>query len=632
MAWLYVVAALVFGVVFYGFNLRNRWRYRHIPGPAPTWLLGNMREVGKEGLHNLLPQWAETYGPVYKFFFGRFPFVVINDPELVRQVCVKNFMQFHDRQYNLIHQGGTNQEANCTFLYGILSAKGKYWAGLRSSVEPVFHSQQLIRYAPMMNEAAEKLAQRMAAFAEQQQNGTAARSDAAQGAAAPAADCTGDADVAAAAAGKVTSMQLQPALGTTALEVVGTSAFGVEFDTDKEESRIVKEASFVMTPPKQPQNLNRMGGILIPHLGRFWFLISSWMGSESVKGSFTARGFLLGTAQVLLENARRSGTGTATETADGSKADTSATGTDTAATAEATPLVKPAGNVTAATVPPISHLPGGSQQSPWRLLHRGDPDLHLYNQAKADAHQEYGTAVPKDYSILHHLLRATNKETGQPFTDLQIVAQSNTFLLAGFDTTSTALTWAVYALATHPEIQQRLLQEVDAFSWKDGAGVGFEDLSHFEFTRAVIDEAMRMWPPVMPMVGLQREANVDTSIGEYAVPKGTKIWINVLSLHHDPRNFPEPKVFRPERFLPGSQEAASRHPFAYIPFGNGPRKCVGYKFALEEAVITLAQLYRRFTFELDPEKHPDTSAPLQLHSGITLTMKNGVWVRPLPRT
>jgi cytochrome P450 len=167
------------------------------------------------------------------------------------------------------------------------------------------------------------------------------------------------------------------------------------------------------------------------------------------------------------------------------------------------------------------------------------------------------------------------------------------------ETTSLALSYAVYALASNVHLQERVaaelfqvvqynketqsdIKETNA-SLDPTAHAGhlsLDDVEKLDLTRSVFLEAMRMWPPVTPAVALVREAHAPFELGGYSLPKGIKVMFNIWSMHHDPVQFPEPYTFRPERHMPGSEEAEKRHPFAFIPFGVGPRKCVGWRYVI----------------------------------------------------
>ena len=176
-----------------------------------------------------------------------------------------------------------------------------------------------------------------------------------------------------------------------------------------------------------------------------------------------------------------------------------------------------------------------------------------------------------------------------------MVAQANTFLLAGMETTANSLAFSIYLLATHPEAEARLMAEIDALAAsKAGAGSDAcaeglpdlvpEDLERLPFTGAVLSEAMRLYTPTAFAI---RDAAEDIQLGDYLIPKGVNILLSIYNIHRNSAYWPQPEAFRPERFLPEGQDLAQRHPHAYLPFGAGPRMCVGYKFALQVRSSTL---------------------------------------------
>ncbi|KAL0031537.1 hypothetical protein WJX77_005935 [Trebouxia sp. C0004] len=233
-------------------------------------------------------------------------------------------------------------------------------------------------------------------------------------------------------------------------------------------------------------------------------------------------------------------------------------------------------------------------------------------------------------------MAAKQKHNGPPLTDTQISAQSFTFILAEYETTPMALTYALYQLSRSPLMQQRLVGEVDQFGREKEPA--FADLAQFPFADAVFKEGTRLhpprdpssWPgrdlqPIQAAINMlsavlggfvqTREATGDVMLRTRQIPAGTRIWINVLSLHLDDKHFPNAKEFMPDRFLE-TDGTPSHRPYAYIPFGAGPRKCIGYKFATMEGVLVLLRLYRRFTFTLNDQKHG--RKPLEHESLITL--------------
>jgi cytochrome P450 len=200
-----------------------------------------------------------------------------------------------------------------------------------------------------------------------------------------------------------------------------------------------------------------------------------------------------------------------------------------------------------------------------------------------------GEPAPSD--ILTLLLQAADPETGRGLSDVEVRANIVTFIGAGHETTANALSWSLYLLSQAHEARERVEAEVDAVI---GAGpLAREMLPRLVFTRAVIEEALRLYPPVPYM---SRAALAQDRIGNLKIPKGSIVTIAPYVLHRHRRLWDEPDAFLPERFLPERREAIDR--FAYLPFGAGPRVCIGAAFALQEAVVVLASVVKAARFEL----------------------------------
>ncbi len=181
-----------------------------------------------------------------------------------------------------------------------------------------------------------------------------------------------------------------------------------------------------------------------------------------------------------------------------------------------------------------------------------------------------------------------------------------TFFLAGHETTALALTWALYLLAVHPEAHEHLRAEVQ--TGVAGRAVTVDDVERLPYTRAVVDEALRMYPPAY----LQgRQALHDLTVGGQPIQKGTTLLMSQWLLHHDPRFYDAPWEFQPERWLDGT--LAKQLPrFAYFPFGGGQRQCIGYAFAQLEATLVLACTAQRLRLELVPDQRIEMEALITL--------------------
>ncbi len=194
-----------------------------------------------------------------------------------------------------------------------------------------------------------------------------------------------------------------------------------------------------------------------------------------------------------------------------------------------------------------------------------------------------GETAPDD--LLTLLLRAQDPQTGAGLTDRQVKANIVTFIAAGHETTANALTWSLFLLSLSTEWSERVAVEADRVLERPAA----EWADHLVETRAVIEETMRLYPPV---ASLSREAQGPDDLCGRRIRKGALVIIAPYVLHRHKLLWNHPERFEPSRFLPGAREAIDR--YAYLPFGAGPRICIGAAFSLQEATIVLATLMRRF--------------------------------------
>jgi cytochrome P450 len=200
--------------------------------------------------------------------------------------------------------------------------------------------------------------------------------------------------------------------------------------------------------------------------------------------------------------------------------------------------------------------------------------------------------------LLSMLMTARDEETGEAMTDEQLRVEVTTFLLAGQETTSLALTWIWYLLSQHSGAQRRLEDEIDAEL--HGRSPEYGDLVNLPYTRMVIDEAMRLYPPAW---GFSRQALGDDQVGGFRLPRGWLVFVIPYVLHRLPAFWNNPDAFDPERFTP--ERSADRPKFVYLPFGAGPRQCIGNQFALIEAHLVLATLAQRYRLHLVPGHRVD---------------------------
>ncbi|KAL6421538.1 hypothetical protein ACFW04_014293 [Cataglyphis niger] len=208
--------------------------------------------------------------------------------------------------------------------------------------------------------------------------------------------------------------------------------------------------------------------------------------------------------------------------------------------------------------------------------------------------------------------------------DESSAAQAYVFFLAGFETSSTTATYCLYELAQHQDIQDKIRQEIDEMLKQHGK-LTYNAVNEMTYLHKVVNETMRKYPPV-PVLNRVCTKELDLPTTNIRVTEGTLITIPVFGLHRDPAIYPHPDKFDPERF--NADKIAARHPYAYLPFGEGPRICIGTRFGYMQTKIGLVSLLSKYKFKL----HPRTPIPLTFDEApIVLTVKGGVHLIIEPR-
>jgi len=203
-----------------------------------------------------------------------------------------------------------------------------------------------------------------------------------------------------------------------------------------------------------------------------------------------------------------------------------------------------------------------------------------------------------------------------------LVSNAVLFLIGGFDTATNAICFALYLLALNPEIQTKVQKEVDEAIEKHGK-LSHEIIMNLSYIDMVICETLRMYPPALR---LERTCINNYHLGNISIRKGMLIAAGVYGIHYDPEIYPEPNKFDPERFTP--ENKAQRHPMAYLPFGAGPRNCIGMRFAQMEVKIALAYFFK--DFKVSP--CAQTEIPIKFAKGLpSLNPVNGITLKVEPR-
>jgi len=201
-------------------------------------------------------------------------------------------------------------------------------------------------------------------------------------------------------------------------------------------------------------------------------------------------------------------------------------------------------------------------------------------------------------------------------SDKQLRDEVITLLTAGHETTTLALAWTCFLIGTRPEVQERMAAEA---AFLNGRTPAYEDLMKLRYSRMVVEESMRLYPPVWT---LARTAVNEDEIGGYRVPAKSEILIFPYITQRHPKWWQDPDVFWPERFAP--ENSAARPRYAYLPFGAGPRTCIGLNFAMTEILVVLAMMLQRFRVKLavDPATiHAEPSVTLQPQPGVPVQLR-----------
>jgi len=259
-------------------------------------------------------------------------------------------------------------------------------------------------------------------------------------------------------------------------------------------------------------------------------------------------------------------------------------------------------------LPRITPFPGKYRaEAGVRWLNRETSRLVAERRAESDDAKD----------ILGLLLSARDPETGRVMTDGELVSNLYIFMVAGHETAATGLAWTLWLLAKDQETQERLRAEIETVV--GARDVAAEDLDRLTFTRQVIQESMRLFPPG---VAVGRGAREDVGVGPLHIRKGDFVLVASWCLHRHEKLWDDPNGFDPDRFAP--EKARARHRCAYLPFGAGPRICIGMSFAMIEMQVILATLVRQFRFRTVPGRK------LALATTITLRAKGGLPLRIEP--
>ncbi|XP_072400675.1 cytochrome P450 9e2-like [Diabrotica undecimpunctata] len=252
------------------------------------------------------------------------------------------------------------------------------------------------------------------------------------------------------------------------------------------------------------------------------------------------------------------------------------------------------------------------------------PDLiHLLMEARKGIHQKEEKVVDTGFAVVQE----SNSEKGvaNEMTDLDITAQALIFFFAGFDTVSSTMCFLAYELACNPDIQTRVREEIHKTLEQCGGKLTYEAVLKMKYMDMVLSESLRKWPSAAAVDRIcTKPYTIEPATSDEKpihFDKGMVVWFPIFAIHRDPKYYPDPERFDPERF--SDENKANINPYAYLPFGTGPRNCIGSRFALLEIKILFCHLL--VNFEIVPG--PKTEIPLKISKKqFSLNAENGFWV------
>ncbi|XP_060976032.1 cytochrome P450 4A25-like isoform X1 [Dama dama] len=253
-----------------------------------------------------------------------------------------------------------------------------------------------------------------------------------------------------------------------------------------------------------------------------------------------------------------------------------------------------------------------------RWYHRACHIAHQHTDAvikERKAHLQKEGELEKVRSRRHldflDILLFARMENVSSLSNEDLRAEVDTFMFEGHDTTASGISWILYALASHPEHQQRCREEIQSLLG-GGTSITWDHLDQMPYTTMCIKEALRLYPPV-PIISRELSKPITFPDGR-SLPAGILVSLSFYGLHHNPKVWPNPEVFDPTRFAPGS----TRHSHAFLPFSGGPRNCIGKQFAMNELKVAVALTLLRFELSPDPSRVP---VPMPV---LVLKSKNGI--------
>ncbi|XP_048767818.2 cytochrome P450 3A18-like [Ostrea edulis] len=492
-AWLLTLFLLVLSMVLYSKYKLSFWSSLGVPHPKPTLFLGHA-PLMKDGIGEFDLKMLAAYNKVVGTYGLHRPDLMILDPELARDILVKNFSRMPNRSQSFKRQSDLN--------YGLTRLEGDNWRFMRNTISPIFASGKMRKMAPILNQSCQRLLKNV----EEETNLNR-------------------------------PIEFKKMFGNFTMDAIAALGFGIDLDFYKKEHN-----EFAMNAKAIFDNFLGFGMLLnafMPPLYNLLYKLGVDLDRQSKNYIFFKQ---------LVERATK--------------------------------------------------------------LRQDNEDRTDLLQLLLNAHRDTET------SDTEQLLEYEDKKghwKKRGLTKEELGGNSVMFMVAGYETTATTLTFTAYCLATNPECQEKLIAEIDSTIGQDTPD--YDNIQKMEYLDCVIKEALRVYPPAQRTV---RETSEEMEIAGYTIPKNTEVSIPIYAFHRCPKYWEDPEKYNPDRFLEKNKSKLT--PGTFLPFGLGPRSCVAMRLAYMEAkcaLITILQKYKFMTCE-------QTEIPAQVDARAILRPKNGI--------
>ncbi|XP_002731620.1 cytochrome P450 3A24-like [Saccoglossus kowalevskii] len=482
-----------------------------VRGPTPWPFIGSMLEYRKGMVIKDL-EWSKKYGKVFGIYEGRSPMLLVTDPEMCKQICVKHFSSFRNRKAIPLRSKPMSS--------GLFQLADSRWKVTRNTLIPSFSGSKMRLMSPLISRCADELIKNMEAHCKE---------------------------------GK--TVQCKELFGGYVVDSIASVGFGMDVSSQTQpEHPFVEHAKVAFT-----------FGVFSPAFAIVFFFPFLVPLLNYFEIPLLPKKTVDYFAQVVEEAIKLR------------KSDECA-----------------------------------SQRVDFLQLMINAHDVYDEYVKNKEDEEDRDEGVNRVEFIKDGAHSPVNLSKG--LSKDEMLAQSIVFFIAGYETTNTTMSFVCYNLATNPETQVKLQREIDEVM-RNYDDVGYEAVSKMKYLDMVVSETLRIFPPPSRF---NRECNQDVNINGINIPKGMTVSVSPYVIHHDPDNYPDPEKFIPERFT--KEEKEKRHPYAWIPFGAGPRNCIGMRFALIEAKIGLVRVLQKFTFEPCAE----TEIPPVFGKQLILSPPNGI--------